>query len=102
MRRRKRERLGHPPPVQRFLTGCLWYANLIPISRRVKGILAGLVAATASLGTLMLQTALYRSRTGIAVPAHDNYFFAIVIGEDVVALCIIFVIAFELRGKNAG
>ena len=63
--------------------------NLIPISRSLKAALAGLIAATSVLGTLTLQTALYRSITGIAVPAHDNYFYAIVLFlEDVVSLCI--------------
>jgi len=74
--------------------------NLIPISRSLNAALAGLIAATSVLGTLKLQTALYRSITGIAVPAHDNYFYAIVVVEDVVSLCIIFRIALGLRKKN--
>ena len=75
--------------------------NLIPISRSLKAALAGLIAATSVLGTLTLQTALYRSITGIAVPAHDNYFYAIVLFlEDVVSLCIIFLVALGIRKKN--
>lgn len=88
-------------PVQWFLTWCLRYASLIPINRSIKAALAGLIAATALLGTLILQTTLYRSMTGIDVPAHDNYFFAFVIGEDIVSLFIIFRVAFGLRKKSA-
>ena len=88
-------------PGQWFLTWCLRYANLMPVSRPLKAALAGLLAATALLGTLILQTAVYRAITGVTVPAHDNYFFAIIIGEDIVALCIIFLIAFDLRRKSS-
>lgn len=89
-------------PVQWFLTWCLRYANVIPIRRSIKAAVAGLIAVTAVLGTLILQTKVYRSITGIDVPAHDNYFFATVVVQDIVSICVIFRIAFDLRRKNAG
>ena len=87
-------------PVQWLLMWCFRYANLIPVSRPLKAALGGLIIATAVLGTLELQTRLYRLVTGIAVPAHDNYFFAIFIGEGIVSLCVIFLIAFDLRRRG--
>ena len=87
-------------PFQWLLTWCLRYARLLPIHRSAQAALGGIVAAIAVVGNLVLQTALYRSLTGFKIPAHDNYFFAIIIFEDLVSLGIIFRIAFDLHKNN--
>ena len=59
-----------------------------------------LINATAVFGIWIAQGKTYRSMTGIDIPAHDHYFFAIAIGEVLVSLGIGFLIAFELRRKS--
>ena len=50
----------------------------------MKGTVAGLIGVTAVLGTWITQGKIYHSMAGIDVPASDNYFFAIIIGESLI------------------
>jgi len=86
--------------AQWLLIWCVRYLNLLPITRSLQGAIAALVGAGTVLGVWVAQGKMYRSMTGINLPMRDNYFFAVVIGEAVVSLCILFFVAFELRREQ--
>ena len=54
------------------------YFELFPI-KSLKGVVAALYAAITVLGVWIAQGKIYKSMTGIDVPAQDNYFFAVII-----------------------
>jgi len=87
-------------PAQWFLIWSLRYVVLLPVRTSLKQAVGALINATAVFGIWIAQGKIYRSMTGIDIPAHDHYFFAIAIGEVLVSLGIGFLIAFELRRKS--
>jgi hypothetical protein len=86
-------------PGQWFLVWALRYWAVVQIPPQVKAIVAAFAGAIAVLGTWFAQGRLYYAMTGIGIPAQDNYFFAVVLGESLVSLGIVFLLAFELRKK---
>src|SRR5262245_17130518 len=87
-------------PALWLLTWCLRYVDSLPIARTLRAAVGGLVLATATLTTLNLQQRLYSAMTGIRIPANDNVFFAIFVGEVVISIGIVFLVALELRKKG--
>jgi hypothetical protein len=88
-------------PAQWLLVWALRFVVELPINRQVKAIIAALAGAVVVLGTWFTQGRLYYSMTGVGIPAQDNYFFSLVIGECVVSMGIIFLLAFELKKKES-
>jgi hypothetical protein len=87
-------------PAQWLLVWSVRYLERLPVRKSLKAAVAGLIGATAVLGTWITQGKIYHSMAGIDVPASDNYFFAIIIGESLVSLGIVFLIAVKLRRKG--
>jgi F0F1-type ATP synthase membrane subunit c/vacuolar-type H+-ATPase subunit K len=86
-------------PAQWLLVWSVGYLERLPVRKSLKGAVAGLIGATAMLGSWIIQGKIYSSMTGIDVPTSDNYFFAVIMGESLVSLCVGFLVAFKLRRK---
>jgi hypothetical protein len=89
-------------PAQWLLLWTAGYLRLLPIGKSLRAGLTSLAGVSALLGVWIIQGKIYYSLTGIGVPMSDHYFSAIVIGETIVSIGLVFLIALEIRRKEAG
>src|SRR5436853_7370642 len=80
-------------PVQWGLFSCIRWLGDVRLRASFKAVIAALLAAISLVGTVILQAHVYRSLSPVVSLKGDNYFFSVVVAEELVSVIIVFMIA---------